>query len=52
MVDGVWCIDYFIKNVQRDVLLLDITTDAPGHLGECVTDVAGSLGDCFNKRCA
>ena len=52
MVDGVWCIDYLIKNVQRDVLLLDITTDAAGPLGECVTDVAGRLGDCNYKRCA
>ena len=51
MLDGLWCIDYLIKNVQRDVLLLDITTDAAGHLGECVTGVAGRLGDCVHMRC-
>ena len=50
-MDGVWCIDPLIKNVQRAVLLLDITTDAAG-LGECVTDVAGRLGDCIHKMCA
>ena len=52
MVDGVWCIDYLIKNVPRDVLLLDITTDAAGPLGKCVTGVAGRLGDCVHMRCA
>ena len=44
MVDCVWCIDNLIKNVQRDVLLLDITTDAAGPLGKCVTGMAGRLG--------
>ena len=33
IVDGLWCIDPLIKNVHRDVLLLDITTDTAGHLG-------------------
>ena len=28
-----WCIDPLIKNVHRDVLLLDSTTDTDGHLG-------------------
>ena len=52
MVDGVWCTDYLIKNVQRDVLLLDITTYAAGPLGKCFTGVAGRLGDCVHMRCA
>ena len=52
MVDGDWCNDDDIVNVQRAVLLLDITTDAAGPLGKCVTGVAGRLGDCVHMRCA